>query len=240
MPHDVEHRIQEPLRGLPELPPEDEHILWQGAPSWRGIFWRVLGFRLILVWFGAIGLWRTAQILLEGGIWQQIVLAVLPLSFLATLVGAMIAAIAWGVRATTVYTITTRRVVLRFGIAIRITLNLPYRWIGAAALARHGDGTGDIPLETTGETHLAYVMLWPHARPWLWARPEPSLRALPEAGAVATLLARALRAYHGQLAETEAETGTETGTDIGTGADVTTAGPRPASRPVREPLVAAE
>lgn len=28
----------EPIRGLPELPPEGEHILWQGAPDpgrWR-------------------------------------------------------------------------------------------------------------------------------------------------------------------------------------------------------------
>ena len=39
---------------------------------------------------------------------------------------------------------------------------------------------------------IAYVHLWPHARPWHLRRTEPMLRALPQARAVATILSGAL------------------------------------------------
>ena len=35
-------------------------------------------------------------------------------------------------------------------------------------------------------------MLWPHARAWAFASPEPTLRAIPDAQTVATLLARTM------------------------------------------------
>ena len=40
---------------------------------------------------------------------------------------AILAAMAWGYSWTTVYTITSRRVVMRAGVALPITINLPVR-----------------------------------------------------------------------------------------------------------------
>ncbi len=38
---------------------------------------------------------------------------------------------------------------------------------------------------------IAYLHLWPHARPWRAARPEPMLRCVPQAAQVAQLLSQA-------------------------------------------------
>jgi len=42
---------------------------------------------------------------------------------------------------------------------------------------------------------LGYMLLWPHARPWRFARPQPMLRSVPDAQAVAAMLAEACSHY---------------------------------------------
>ena len=56
------------------------------------------------------------------------------------------------------------------------------------------DGTGDIALQLGKGDRVAYLILWPHARPWRLAKAEPMLRAIPHADRVAQVLARALAA----------------------------------------------
>ena len=92
----------------------------------------------------------------------------------------------------TLYTITNRRVVMRFGVAIPMTINLPYTKVVGAALRDYGDGTGDIPLTLAPRTRTSYLVLWPHVRPWRYSPAEPMLRAIPEAQRVARILATAL------------------------------------------------
>jgi len=46
-------------------------------------------------------------------------------------------------------------------------------------------------LELKGDSKVSYVMAWPHVRPWRFARPEPALRCIPDAQAVAKILAEA-------------------------------------------------
>ncbi len=41
----------EPIRGLPEMPPEGERILWQGSPDWRALAWRVFHIREVTFYF---------------------------------------------------------------------------------------------------------------------------------------------------------------------------------------------
>jgi hypothetical protein len=107
---------------------------------------------------------------------------------------ALVALLTWLTTRTTVYTITNRRVVMRIGIALPLTVNLPFRIVGSAGLKLHADGTGDIPLSLTGDGRMAYLHLWPHARPWRVSRAEPMLRAVPDAARVAEILGRALLA----------------------------------------------
>ena len=101
---------------------------------------------------------------------------------------------AWLSSRATTYTITSRRLLIQFGVALPMTLNIPFRVVGTAALRTYADGTGDIPVSITGGDRIAYLVLWPHVRPWRAARAEPMLRAVPEAKQVAELLARALSA----------------------------------------------
>jgi hypothetical protein len=95
---------------------------------------------------------------------------------------------------TTVYTVTDRRVVMRVGVVLTVTFNLPLRRIEGARLHLHGDGAGDIALVLDAEDRIGYLHLWPHVRPWRVTRTEPMLRAVPQAQAVARLLADALAA----------------------------------------------
>ena len=187
----------EPVRGLPETPPEGERILWQGAPDWRSLLWRAFALRWGLLWFAVLAVWRGAELVMAGegaGAILASAVALLPLAGAAALALGLIA---WLTARSSVYTLTTRRVAMRVGM-LTITFNIPHRWIAAARLRAYPDGTGDIALATSGETRLAYLMLWPHARPWQLKTPEPALRCIPEAGRVADLLAGALREMHDQ------------------------------------------
>jgi len=91
----------------------------------------------------------------------------------------------------TVYTITNRRVAMRIGAALTVTLNLPYSQIASADLRRGRGGTGTIALDLMGDTKLGYLVCWPHVRPWRMRRPQPALRSIPDAENVARILAEA-------------------------------------------------
>ncbi|MBU2533613.1 MAG: PH domain-containing protein, partial [Alphaproteobacteria bacterium] len=104
--------------------------------------------------------------------------------------------VAWGYGKTTVYTITDRRVVIRSGVAFQVTFNIPFATIRGADKCRLRDGTGNISLELDGSAHIAYLHIWPNARPWHLSRVQPMLRHIRQPDAVAGLLGDALRAYH--------------------------------------------
>lgn len=178
-------------RGMPGPLPAGERLLWQGAPDWRLLARRALHVRKVAAYFGLIVLWVGASAVTRGvpgllDLARAVGLAAIPL--------ALMLGYAWWVGRTTVYTITDRRVVLHIGLALPVTINLPYARIEAAALNRQADGSGDIALALTGSDRLAYLILWPHARPWRLARAEPMLRALRDVEPVAILLSRALAA----------------------------------------------
>ena len=80
---------------------------------------------------------------------------------------------------------------MRMGAALHLTLNLPYTQIDTAGLLLNRNGTGSIALTLKGDTKFSYLVLWPHVRPWRLARPEPTLRAISDAAAVARLFADA-------------------------------------------------
>ncbi len=63
------------------------------------------------------------------------------------------------------------------------------------------NGAGDIALSLLSGQRIAYLVLWPHARPWKFKRCEPSLRAIPDAAVVAQILGRALAASASQPAK---------------------------------------
>jgi len=186
----------EPQPGLPEPLPKGEHVLWQGAPRWRALVAHVLPIRLIAAYFSLLAIWRGVEDAAGGASLSATAAHAFPILLVGLVPIALMVIYAWFAARSTLYTITDKRVVMRFGLALPIVLNLPFTKIKSAAVAAHSDGTGDIPLAPhTGENAgapVSYLLVWPHIRPMKFARPEPMLRCIPDPGRVAQLLADAL------------------------------------------------
>lgn len=181
----------EPVWGLPERPPAGEQVLWQGKPDWRSLARTAFHSRKIAIYLGALWLWSAVSA--YPFTWESSLAVVRNLG-LALAATGLIALYAWLTARSTAYTLTDRRVVIRFGVALPVTINLPFNLMDGAGARLNSDGTGDLALSLRKTQKVAYLLLWPHARPWRLAKPEPSLRAIPDAGRVAQLLSRALAA----------------------------------------------
>lgn len=180
----------EPVRGLPEVPPEGEHILWQGAPNWWALARASLNLYWVAGYFLAIAAWRGLVIGGEQGLVVGLWVTV-PYLTMGLIACLILMLMAWVFAVTTVYTITNRRVAMRIGAALTVTLNIPFTMIRSADLAQRPDGTGTIVLDLMGETRLSYLVCWPHVRPWKMSRTQPALRAIPDVEKVAKILGEA-------------------------------------------------
>jgi len=97
-------------------------------------------------------------------------------------------ALAYFTARTTVYTVTNKRVVMRLGIVLTVSFNLPFSQIASADVRMLQNGFGDITLALKGADRIGWVHLWPSVRPWRIAKPEPTLRAVPDVEMVAAQL----------------------------------------------------
>ena len=183
----------EPVRGLPETPPEGERILWQGAPKWWALARDALMVRWVAGYFLILAVWRGwagwVEVDMARGTGAFVILF-----GMGVVACALLMISAWVMARATVYTITNRRVAMRIGAALTVTLNLPYRWIGSADLQTRSDGTGTIALTLIGDTRFSYLVIWPHVRPWRMTNTQPALRCIPDAEKVAALLGEHARA----------------------------------------------
>lgn len=183
----------EPVLGLPETPPEGERILWQGRPDWLSLSWDAMSLPWIAGYFALLGLWRFTAVydILPLG---QAVGAFVPFLILGAVVIAMLLLVGYVQARATVYTVTNRRVAMRIGAALTVTLNLPYTQVASADLALRRRGTGTIALSLMGEPRFSYLVCWPHVRPWRMRNTQPALRCIPDAQKVAALIADAAQA----------------------------------------------
>lgn len=188
VPH--EHEF-EAAHGLPETLPRGERILWQGVPDWRLLAIQVFHVRAVAIYFAVLLGWRAANVVYDGGGATQALLSVALLAPLALLALALLTVLAWLSSRTTVYTLTNRRVVMRVGIVLSITFNLPLRQVESAGLRPVRGGHGDIALVLAPGERIAYLHLWPHVRPWQLRRTQPMLRCVADAATVGQLLTRA-------------------------------------------------
>jgi Bacterial PH domain len=182
----------EPRRGLPGVLPPGERLLWQGTPNWRALAVRSYHVRKIGGYFTLLALWRVVTgVAAEQSVTALAVgagfIAVLGAAAIATLAG-----LAYLNARSAVYSITTRRVLVRQGIAVHLTLNLPLQYIESAGLRLFQDGTGDVAMTIGHAQRIAFLINWPHLRPGRFTRPEPSFRAIDGAREAARILAEAL------------------------------------------------
>jgi hypothetical protein len=188
------HESATTVKELPETLPAGERILWQGRPDFRSLYRRPFHARTLAIYFAVLLVARGATVLWFGGTLASAAIAMLWLLPAAVFALGVLALLAWLTTRSTWYTITDRRVCMRIGIVLEITFNFPFKVIDAAGLHLYADGTGDIPLVFMDGEQIAYVHLWPHARPWHLRRTEPMMRCLPDAARVAALLADAIGA----------------------------------------------
>ena len=184
----------EPTPGLPGELPAGERILWQGSPDMRQMAFHAFHIRAVGAYFVALTGWGAIQAARGYATWlgTGVTLGI-------GIVGVgLIAALAWASARSTIYTLTNRRIVMRFGIALPKCVNLPLGAISAADLAGQGDGKGDIALRLGAQQRLGWMQLWPHARPWAINNVQPMLRSIPDAERVAGLLARTVGAAQGK------------------------------------------
>ena len=181
----------EPVVGLPRHLPPGEHIVWQGRPDWRamarGTFkTRWVAAYFVMFFFAHLFLsLRDHQAL--GLVWRGVGLAVACLAILHLL--------AWLNAGAAMYTITNRRVVLRIGVAVPLTWNLPFKRLAAADLKVRREGDGDIVFHLVAPDRIAWLQLWPHAQPGHFFRARPALRAIARPAEVAKLLGEAMQTW---------------------------------------------
>lgn len=196
----------EPVRGLPAHLPEGEHIVWQGAPDASAFARSVLRIQYIAGYFFVIAAWKFGTALYDGKIFSDALASASAIVLAGVFVLLLVRWYARAVHKSTVYTITNRRVVMRIGVALPVTFNLPYAQVENASFKSLVGKSGNIVLDLKEHTKISWAVLWPHVRPWHLAQPQPALRAIPDIEDVARLLSRQLHAFHNKPLRTEINT----------------------------------
>jgi len=194
----VKHDISQ-FGELPAPLPAGERLIWQGKPCVHGLAWRAFHVREVPLYFGAFLAWRLWMLHASGAPladYGWVTLATLGPALLSV---AVLYGLAWLFARAATYTVTSKRVLLQFGVALPMTMNIPLSKIEAAALKTYRDGSGDIPLKLVDE-RVSHLLLWPHVRPWKLVVSEPMLRAVPNAAIAAAKLNEALTGHPGPQA----------------------------------------
>ena len=182
----------EPIRGLPAELPTGEALLWQGSPRWQSLAVRGFHVRKVAVYFVALVFCRIGFGLANGHAASAILTSCAFLVGLGAVAIAVLSLLAYLSGRSTVYSITNRRILLRHGIAVPMTLNVPFTLIESAGVKTHADGTGEIALKLLPDQRVGYLITWPHLRPGHMTQPQPSFRALSDANQAADILGAAL------------------------------------------------
>jgi lipid-A-disaccharide synthase-like uncharacterized protein len=182
----------EPIEGLPELLPKGEVILWQGRPNWLRLTIESLNLWWVIGYFGLLAAWRFLSVI-DYMPFGTSISASIPFLFVAAFVGLLLCGVGYIQAKETLYTITNRRVVMRIGAALTLTLNLPFTKIDNAAVAKKRGGFGNIAFETSGDTKFSFFVLWPHARSWYFGKPQPTLKCIPDIEKVSSILGEAAK-----------------------------------------------
>jgi hypothetical protein len=197
MSHGHDDFAFEKIRGLPADLPQGEKLLWQGSPTWRSMALNTYYVRWIAVYFGALVLWRIGVTMGSGHTFESIALSCGLIAGLGAVAAGVLAGLAYLSARSTVYSITSARVLLRHGIAVPMTMNIPFGLLEAANLRVRKDGTGDLSLSLLPGQRVAYLVTWPHLSPGYITSPRPSFRSVPDPKKAAEILRAAMLDFTG-------------------------------------------
>lgn len=183
------------IKPLPGPLPDGEHVLWQRSPLWHPFGRRVFHTYKIALYFAVIIAWVAVAATFSGGLndaWRSLLWTLPP----ALCVILLLAFFAWAYSRNTVYTITSKRVIIQSGLAFTTAINLPFSKLDKADLNTFSDGSGDIELNMGGP-RILYSMIWPNNRLLALKQPKPVLWALPDPVQAAEVLGQALAGEEG-------------------------------------------
>ncbi|RYX95659.1 MAG: PH domain-containing protein [Bradyrhizobiaceae bacterium] len=214
MKHDIKQFEASQLKELPAPLPDGERVIWQGRPTVKGLALRAFHVREVPLYFGAFLVWRLWSNWSVGAPLADIVWTITATVVPAVISVAVLTGLAWLFARACCYTITSKRVLLQFGVALPMTMNIPLSKITGAAVKIYRDGTGDIPLALADKERVSHLLLWPHVRPWKLIVSQPMLRSVPDAAAVAAKMQEALTGQPSpQVAATPSAAAYEAGSD---------------------------
>lgn len=168
----------EPVPGLPQNLPEGEILLWQGSPDPKAVAHQVLHTKAVAVYFALLALVPLAMSVVQGTELTPALLATARLAVVGAVAIAILNTLSRAIARTTIYSMTSKRIVLRYGVAFPLSLNIPFKEISAIDCKSYADGTADVALSVTGPLRMSYLHLWPHCRAWRLENAQPTLRVL--------------------------------------------------------------
>ncbi len=180
---------------VPGQMPDDERPLWSGGPHGALLARHALHVRKIAVYFALLLAWRLLAVWRDGFTIDAAVNAATTTALLALAVVAALRVYAWASARSTDYAITTKRLIIRTGVALPITVNVPFSKIACVDVKRRDGGGGDVEITLIDGERIGYVILWPSAKPFHPLRVRPMLRALEDVETVAATLSDALHQY---------------------------------------------
>lgn len=193
----MRRREPEALWGLPEDLPDGEHIIWQGQPVWHEMAIRVFHMRKIAIYFVLLAAVHVGFQLYESAGWINAAKGASWLILLGLSALLVLGVLAKLYANTTIYTMTNHRLVLRFGVALPMMINIPWDRVDAADLRSGSQGTGSIALTVAPGQKLSYWLLWPYVKPWRFSPVQPMLRCIDDPQGVAEKLRQTVGAQAG-------------------------------------------
>jgi putative photosynthetic complex assembly protein len=180
--------------GIPAPLPASERVLWRGGPDWKVLARSKFHLLKLAAYFVVVlVIYQVVQVN-RGMAAADIVAGSLGFALLASVALGIVAAFARATARSTVFTVTNRRLIVRCGVALPLSMNLPFSKVVSAEYCDLGNGYGNIALLPAPDSRASYVLLWPYVRPWRLLRIQPMLRAIPDASYVADQLGKALEA----------------------------------------------
>ena len=177
--------------GLPSTLPKDEKILWQGSPDLWAVAKNIFFIRVVIFYFSGLILLGFFEGYQEDQSSKQMLVAFIVMLAMSLIAIGLLAFLALCTARTTVYTITNRRVVMRIGVVLTKTFNLPLSKIEAADIVKQKNLNGNIAIKVESSTKIAFFHLWPHVRSWRLQHPEPMLVGLKNVDEVSYILTQA-------------------------------------------------
>jgi hypothetical protein len=169
-----------------------ERILWQGRPVASALRRHLFKVRWLAAYLAGLLAWKLVLIVWVRGPRPQEVFDTATLLVQGAVLMGLVAYFAWALARSTTYTLTDLRLVIRHGIALPGTVDIPLRALRSVAVRVQSDGTGDVALTVRVGAGIGYSKLWPHVRGLSLSRPVPMLRGLRDAALLSTRLARRL------------------------------------------------